>query len=204
MFAVYSPEGTGFEFSVNALWQTVDLRLERGYLQGGVERTSTGTTDAEVFGLSGRAQWTTAVTDDVSLTPFAEYLWQSVHMDGYSESEGPTLASFDSRDDQSNLTRLGLQADWNLFDSANTWAWLAWNHRFEDESAALTGSTTGIASFHRQGSPLDQNWGDMGVGASWQLTERLSATTSLGYAFGCSDYTVPDLTATVGLNWRIW
>ena len=203
-FVVYSPDGTGLEFRVAAIWQTVDLDLKRGYANGAGSATSSGDTDAEVFGLSGRAQWTRIVTDSLALTPFAEYTWQNTHIGGYSESGGPFPASYDSRDETSNSIRTGLRADVALFDKVGTWAWLAWDHRFEDKSSGLGGTATGLGAFSYAGSKLDQDWADAGVGASWDITERLSANSSLGVALGCDDDSVPDLTATMGFSYQLW
>nr|WP_321257234.1 autotransporter outer membrane beta-barrel domain-containing protein [uncultured Pseudodesulfovibrio sp.] len=204
VFAVYSPEQTGFEFRLSALWQSVALDLTRGYANGAGSATSSGSTDANVFGLSGRVQWTKNMTDSFDLTPFAEYTWQTTHIDSYSESDGPFPASFDSRTETSNSIRAGLRADAAIFDKVGTWAWLAWDHRFEDSSAGMGGSTIGLGAFTYPGAKLDQDWADAGVGASWDITERLEATSSLGFAMGCDDETVPDLTATMGLSYQLW
>nr|WP_287410450.1 autotransporter domain-containing protein [Pseudodesulfovibrio sp.] len=204
VFAVYSPEQTGFEFRLSALWQSVALDLTRGYANGAGSATSSGSTDANVFGLSGRVQWTKNMTDSFDLTPFAEYTWQTTHIDSYSESGGPFPASFESRTETSNSIRAGLRADAALFDKVGTWAWLAWDHRFEDSSAGMGGSTIGLGAFTYPGAKLDQDWADAGVGASWDITERLEATSSLGFAMGCDDETVPDLTATMGLSYQLW
>ncbi|MBU1002452.1 MAG: autotransporter domain-containing protein [Proteobacteria bacterium] len=204
VFAVYSPQGTGLEFSVSALWQTVDLELTRGYMNGAGSATSSGNADAEVFGLSGRVQWTKDVNETLALTPFGEYTWQSVHIDSYTESDGPFPASFDSRNEESNSIRTGLRADVALFDKVGTWVWAAWDHRFEDTSSAMGGTTTGLGAFSYAGSKLDQDWADLGVGASWQLSERMTANASLGAAMGCDDDSVSDLTASVGFTYQLW
>ncbi|WP_419786487.1 autotransporter domain-containing protein [Pseudodesulfovibrio sp.] len=203
-FVAYSPEDTGLEFRLSGLWQTVDLDLRRGYANGTGYATSKGSTNADVFGLSGRVQWTRGVTDYLALTPFAEYTWQTTHIDGYSESGGPFPASFNSRDETSNSLRTGLRADAAILDNVETWAWAAWDHRFEDKSSGLGGSTLGLGSFTYGGNKVDQDWADVGIGASWDVTERLSANTSLGFALGCDDETMSDLTATVGLSYQIW
>ncbi|WP_207263240.1 autotransporter outer membrane beta-barrel domain-containing protein [Desulfovibrio sp. Huiquan2017] len=203
-FVVYAPDGTGLEFRVAAIWQTVNLDLKRGYANGAGSATSSGHTNAEVFGLSGRAQWTRSVTNSFALTPFAEYTWQNTHIDGYSESGGPFPASYDSRDETSNSIRTGLRTDVALFDKVGTWAWLAWDHRFEDKSSGMGGTATGLGAFSYAGSKLDQDWADAGMGASWDITERLSANSSLAFALGCDDDSVPDLTATMGFSFQIW
>jgi uncharacterized protein YhjY with autotransporter beta-barrel domain len=203
-FVAYSPEGTGLEFRISGLWQTVDLDLRRGYANGAGYATSKGSTNADVFGLSGRVQWTRAVTDQLALTPFAEYTWQTTHIDGYSESGGPFPASFDSRDETSNSLRTGLRADAALLDKVATWAWIAWDHRFEDKSSGLGGTALGLGSFSYAGSRVDQDWADTGVGASWDVTERLSANTSLGFALGCDDDTMSDLNVTLGFSYQLW
>ncbi|MEF2145982.1 MAG: autotransporter domain-containing protein [Desulfovibrionaceae bacterium] len=204
VFAVYTPEGTGFEFRVSALWQSVNLDLTRGYANGAGSASSEGSTDADVFGLSGRVQWTESVTDHLYLTPFAEYTWQDTQIDGYAESGGPFPASFDSRSETSNSIRTGLRADVNLFDEVGTWAWLAWDHRFEDTSSGMGGTATGMGAFAYPGAKLDQDWAEAGLGASWDITERLSASSSLGVAIGCDDDSASDLTATFGFNYRLW
>lgn len=68
-FVTYIPENTDLEFRVSAMWQTVSLDLKRGYANGAGSATSEGSTDADVFGLSGRVQWTGRATDTVALTP---------------------------------------------------------------------------------------------------------------------------------------
>ncbi|WP_319583380.1 autotransporter domain-containing protein [uncultured Pseudodesulfovibrio sp.] len=203
-FVAYTPEGTGLEFRVSGLWQTVDLDLKRGYANGAGSATSKGSTNADVFGLSGRVQWTRDVTDQLALTPFAEYTWQTTHIDGYSESGGPFPASFDSRNETSNSLRAGLRADAALLDKVATWAWIAWDHRFEDKSSGLGGTSLGLGSFTYAGSRVDQDWADTGLGASWDVTERLSANTTLGFALGCDDDTMSDLNVTLGFSYQLW
>ena len=203
-FVAYSPEDTGLEFRLSSLWQTVNLDLKRGYINGASYATSEGSTNADIFGLSGRVQWTKGVTDYLDLTPFAEYTWQTTHIDGYSESGGPFPASFDSRDETSNSLRSGLRADAALIDKVDTWAWIAWDHRFEDKSSGLGGTATGLGAFSYAGAKVDQDWADVGVGASWDISERLSANTALGFALGCDDETMSDVTATVGFSYQLW
>ncbi|WP_319583379.1 autotransporter outer membrane beta-barrel domain-containing protein [uncultured Pseudodesulfovibrio sp.] len=203
-FVAYTPEGTGLEFRVSGLWQTVDLDLKRGYANGAGSATSKGSTNADVFGLSGRVQWARNWTDQLALTPFAEYTWQTTHIDGYSESGGPFPASFDSRNETSNSLRAGLRADASLLDKVATWAWIAWDHRFEDKSSGLGGTSLGLGSFTYAGSRVDQDWADTGLGASWDVTERLSANTALGFALGCDDDTMSDLNVTLGFSYQLW
>lgn len=204
VFVVYSPERTGLEFRAAALWQSVDLHLKRGYANGAGTATSTGDADAEVLGLTGRVQWTRAVSDNFALTPFAEYAWQSMHVGGYSESGGPFPASFDARNDESNSVRLGLRGDVGLTANVGAWAWAAWDHRFEDKSSGLGGTVTGLGKFSYEGGKVDQDWGDAGVGVNWKVNDRLTMTSSLGAAIGCDDDTIPGVTASVGFNYQLW
>ena len=203
-FVTYSPEGTGFEFRVSSLWQSVDLDLTRGYMNGAGYATSSGSTEAEVFSLSGQVQWTGNISETLSLTPFIEYTWQTTRVDAYTESGGPFPANFDSRDENSNLIRTGLRADVALIDKLDTWVWGAWNHRLEDTSTGMSGSATGIGAFAYPGAPIDQDWADVGIGAGWSITDRLSASTSLGFAVGCDDNSVSDTTLSAGLSYQLW
>ncbi|SOB59999.1 putative extracellular repeat, HAF family [Pseudodesulfovibrio profundus] len=203
-FVTYSPEGTRFEFRVSSLWQSVDLDLTRGYMNGAGYATSSGSTEAEVFSLSGQVQWTGNISETLSLTPFIEYTWQTTRVDAYTESGGPFPAKFDSREEYSNLIRTGLRADVALIDKLDTWVWGAWNHRLEDSSTGMSGSATGIGAFAYPGAPIDQDWADVGVGAAWSITDRLSASTSLGFAVGCDDNSVSDTTLSAGLSYQLW
>lgn len=204
VFVGWAPAGTGLDFSLSALWQSADLRLERGYMNGAGSASSTGSTDAELFGVMARAQWSRELTESLALTPFVEYAWQTVHMQGYDETDGPFPASYDSRDEDSNTARLGLQLGWALTEKVTAWTWGAWNHRFEGSSGAMSGTVLGLGAFDFEGSNADRDWADVGVGASWQLTERLSVSSRLGVALGCDDDSLADMTATMGLTWRIW
>ena len=203
-FVTYSPEGSRFEFRVSSLWQSVDLDLTRGYMNGAGYATSSGSTEAEVFSLSGQVQWTANISETLSLTPFIEYTWQTTRVDAYTESGGPFPANFDSRDENSNLIRTGLRADVALIDKLDTWVWGAWNHRLEDTSTGMSGSATGIGAFAYPGAPIDQDWADVGIGAGWSITDRLSASTSLGFAVGCDDNSVSDTTLSAGLSYQLW
>lgn len=78
-------------------------------MNGAGYATSPGSTEAEVFSLSGQVQWTGNISETLSLTPFIEYTWQTTHVDAYTESDGPFPASFDNRDENSNLIRTGLR-----------------------------------------------------------------------------------------------
>ena len=203
-FVGWAPAGTGLDFSLSALWQGADLRLERGYMNGAGSVSSTGTTEAELFGVMARAQWTRSLTGSLALMPFAEYAWQTVHLRGYTEGDGPFPARYDSRDEDSNTVRLGLQLGWTLSERVTAWTWGALNHRFEGSSGAMSGTMLGLGRFDFEGSRTDQDWADVGLGASWRLTERLSVSSRLGVVLGCDDDSLPDMTATVGLTWRIW
>lgn len=62
----------------------------------------------------------------------------------------------------------------------------------------------GVHQFPHTKSATGVYWGPLQYGASGEVTDRLSATPSLGFALGCDDNSVPDLTATVRLNYQIW
>jgi outer membrane autotransporter protein len=154
--------------------------------------------------LSRRAQWTRDVTASLALTPFAEYTWQNTHIGSYSESDGPFPASFESRTETSKSIRTGLRADLDLFKDVGAWAWAAWDHRFEGTSSGMGGITTGLGAFSAPGARLDKDWADAGVGADWKISERMTASSSLGFALGCDDDSVPDLTVGAGFNYQLW
>jgi len=199
----YAPEAAGLRLEGGGTWHYIDMDLKRGYANGAGSSQSSGTTHAQAFGLYGRIGWAVPIANRFALQPFAQYNWQRVKIDGYTETGGPFPASYDTRTDTSNKVRLGLEGQYAYNESLNFWTWAAWDHRLESKGSSMSGSLTGLYAFNYGGGTIDQNWGDAGVGAKWRPYEGFETFSRLGFGIDSQDNTEPDLALTVGLGWDI-
>ncbi len=203
VFVAYAPEAYGLRLEGGGTWHYIDMDLKRGYQNAGGSAQSSGSTQAQAFGLYGRVGWAFPVASRVALQPFAQYNWQRVKIDGYTESGGPFPARFDSRTDTSNRARLGLEAQYACNESLNLWTWAAWSHRFESKGASMGGQLTGLYAFNYGGGAVDQNWGDAGVGAKWRPYEGFETFSRLSFGIDSQHNAEPDIALTIGLGWDI-
>ena len=198
-----APETHGLRAQAGAIWHYIDMDLKRGYKNGAGSAQSDGTTQGYVFGLNGRLGWAFPVAERVTLQPFVQYNWQHVKINNYTESGGPFPASFDSRTDTMNRARLGLEAQYAHNESLDFWTWASWSHRFENKGSSMGGSLIGLNAFNYGGEPIDQNWGDAGVGLKWRPYDDFETFSRLGFGLDSQHNAEPDLALTIGLGWDI-
>ncbi len=203
VFVAYAPDTHGLRVETGGSWSYLDLNLKRGYQNGASSAQSSGTTHGQALGLYGRIGWVFPVVDRFSLQPFAQYNWQRVEINGYTESGGPFPATYDKREESINRTRLGLQSQYAYNQAWDFWAWAAWDHRFESTGSSMSGSLVGLQAFNYGGGPVDQNWGDAGVGAKWRPYEGFETFSRLGFGLDSQYNAEPDLALTVGLGWDL-
>jgi len=202
-FVAYAPEATGIRLEGGGTWHYIDMDLKRGYANGAASVQSSGSTQAHAIGLYGRIGWAFPVAESFALQPFAQYNFQRVKIDGYTESGGPFPASYDSCVDTNNRARLGLEGQYAYNKDVDLWAWAAWDHSFESRGAAMSGQLTGLYAFNYGGGTVDQNWGDAGVGAKWRPSEGFETFTRLGFGIDSQDNAEPDLALSIGFGWDI-
>lgn len=201
VFLAYAPETTGWRTEIGGLVQYTELDLKRGYVNGAGTSTSMGNTDAMVYGLSGRIGYAVALTDKLMVEPFGQYLWNRVNINGYTEKNGPFPASFDPQSEDINKTRAGAEVSYALNSKVTLTASGAWVHRFEDRSAAMSGTLTGVSSFNYAGNIVDKDWGEASVGAKWKLGGGMETFVRVGNSFEKKNSGESDLNATAGLSW---
>lgn len=200
-FLAYAPARTGLRTEIGGMIQYTELDLKRGYVNGGGTSTSMGNTDAMIYGLSGRAGYAVAVTDKFTVEPFGQYLWNQINIHGYTEKNGPFPATFDKQTEYINKTRAGMEFSYALTPSVELTASGAWVHRFEDRSAAMSGTLTGISAFSYNGNIVDKDWGEASVGAKWTMDSGAEAFVRVGNSYEKKDSGESDLNATAGLSW---
>lgn len=165
-------------------WGDSDVR--RGYINGGALNSSKGNTDTETYGVRARLEWLDAKEiAGVQLSPYADVSYVKSHMDGYTEKNGPTNATFNSRNDDNTTFRLGFNA---MRPISGTHFNLVGNleaaHATSDDSGSISGAIAGTA-FNVASIKVQDNWVKAGVGAEGTIgkgkgTLMLNGTTSSG------------------------
>jgi Autotransporter protein or domain, integral membrane beta-barrel involved in protein secretion len=203
VFLAYAPEKTGWRTEIGGMLQYTELDLKRGYINGAGTSTSMGNTDAMVYGLSGRVGYAVPLTDRLMVEPFGQYLWNRININSYTEKNGPFPASFDKQSEDINKTRAGAEFSYALNAKVTLTASGAWVHRFEDRSAAMGGTLTGVSAFNYAGNLVDKDWGEASVGAKWKLDAGTEAFVRVGNSFEKKGSGESDLNAVAGLSWPL-
>ncbi|MFW5489107.1 MAG: autotransporter outer membrane beta-barrel domain-containing protein [Desulfovibrio sp.] len=202
IFFTYSPATYGLRLEGGGMWHYLDMDLERGYQNGASLSQSKRSTQGQAFSLFGRIGWAFPIVESITLQPFAQYNWEQIDIDSYTESGGPFPAHFDSRTEYVNQARLGLEVQYACNENLDLWTWAAWSHRFEDEGVSMSGQLTGLFAFNYGGVSIDQDWGDAGVGVKWRpWGDGFETFSRLGFGIDSQDDTEPDVALTVGLSW---
>jgi uncharacterized protein YhjY with autotransporter beta-barrel domain len=173
---------------VNGL--TLKGDIDRGYLNGSGLASSSGSTTANGYGLTGRVGWTfDRLLPKTQVTPFVSYTYSTIHFNGYTETTGVFPAQFDGFTDNAQTSRLG--ADGRYTFARDTWLWgtLAWAHRLDGgKGADITGTLIGLFSLTTPGASVAQDWAEATVGIrlpAWKngaLTASLTASIPAAYA----------------------
>ena len=162
--------------------------------------TSSGSGNGWGYGFMGHLGWVFELHEKVTLQPFAEYSWQRTKTPDYEESGGPFPAYYDSHNFSQNITRLGLDLQWDITPTFNVQTWLAWNHRFESEGPASSGGIIGWQPFYFTGAELKQNWGDTGIGFRWRFLENTTLGFRVGFGIDNKDSGLPDIMSSMTLS----
>jgi probable HAF family extracellular repeat protein len=149
-------------------WGKADLR--RGYMNAGSQDTSTGRPEVDAWGLRARLDWDSAyVLADASLTPYADLVYSKSRMNGYTETGGGFPAHFDARKDIATELRLGINVLKPLGSGLNLLGTLEVAHRFEKDTARISGQVTGLFRFDIAGEKVERDWLRLGMGAEGKL-----------------------------------
>jgi hypothetical protein len=142
------------------------LTVTRGYLNGGVMDYSMGEADLDTWAAKLRLDWLNAATiNDWNLTPYASLTYAHAKLDAYTETGGGFPASFNSTSDHSTVIRAGVDGVHALNDNIRLLARAEAAYRFEDETAATSGTITGLSGFSFEGQDTNQFWLRGGLGA---------------------------------------
>jgi probable HAF family extracellular repeat protein len=156
--------------TVGAYYAPGKLSVTRGYLNGGVMDYSMGEADLDTWAAKLRLDWLNAATlNDWNLTPYASLTYAHSKLEAYSETGGGFPASFDAVKEHSTVVRAGVDGVHRLDNNIRLLARAEAAYRFEDETAATSGTITGLSGFNFAGQNTNQFWLRGGLGAEMDV-----------------------------------
>jgi probable HAF family extracellular repeat protein len=146
------------------------LSVTRGYLNGGVMDYSHGEADLDTWGAKLRFDWLNAFSaNDWNFTPYASLTYTRSKIDAYTETGGGFPASFNEVKDHNTVLRIGLDGVHSLTNDIRLLTRAEAAYRFENETAATSGSITGLSGFSFDGQETNQFWLRGGLGAEMDV-----------------------------------
>ena len=164
--------------------------IERRMSIGTMQRTETGKADGSHLGGGLTGGWWFDLADKLQTGPFATLDWQTVKVNGYSESGADSSAMWFGRQQRDSLlSTLGwrLRGQWQVNNLLmSPYVELGWNHDSRaDQRMVSAGLTSMNGTFALPGFSPDKSWGTASLGLSAQLTP--SVQSWIGYSGRFSD-----------------
>jgi outer membrane lipase/esterase len=118
--------------------------------------------------------------NNIRTGPFANIDWQTVKLDGYSESgDDSTAMSFGSQHRDSLISTLGWRLQGSFGSGSIAWspyAELAWNHDTKADQREVTAGLVSMpGTFSLLGYTPDKSWGTADIGLNAKFSENVSA-----------------------------
>jgi outer membrane lipase/esterase len=152
--------------------------INRVFMVGDYRTHEAGKTDGSYMGLGLHGGYWFDV-GSFKTGPYANFEYQNIRIDGYSESGNDATAMWFGRQERNALiSTLGwrLQGHWqyNSMDLA-PFVELGWNHDSRASTDMVTAGLNSLnGSFEMAGFTPDKNWGSANVGLTTQFTPNLS------------------------------
>jgi probable HAF family extracellular repeat protein len=189
---------SGWRIYGTATVQSLNLDMDRNYINGSGIDGSTGETDGIGFAGAVQLGYALPVSQTVSLMPYASIDASRTRMDGYSETGGAFPATFSKQTATVINGHLGVEASYQATSNFTLKGRTAWGHQLESRSNSATATALSITYTlpYEDGAP---NWVETGITANWQVSDRLNMTTDLAGRFGNTGK--PAASVTVGLSY---
>lgn len=189
---------SGWRLYGTATVQSLNLDMERNYLNGGGIDGSTGETDGIGFAGAVQVGYALPVSPSIDVMPYASLDASRTRMDGYSETGGAFPATFSKQTATVINGHLGVEASYQAASNLTLKGRTAWGHQLESRSNSATATALSITYTlpYEDGAP---NWVETGITANWQVSDRLDLTTDLAGRFGNTGE--PAASVTVGLSY---
>ncbi len=158
--------GSNLYVTLGGYFSRTSIDTSRGYLNGAAQDYSKGSTDADTWGGKIRFDWLNAANvANTDITPYAGLSYARTTVDGYSETGGSFPVRYDETSDHSTIARIGADFVRPMSETVRLLAKTEMSYQFEDQSAATSGTLTGINDFSIEGQDLKQVWVRGGIGA---------------------------------------
>lgn len=201
VFVSHRRPDSPYEVDIAAVARSLDLDINRGYLNALSPASSRGETDGASYGALLRLGYSIIHTPLRRLTPFAEFAVVSTDIDGYSEKTGPFPAKFGDISDESGRLRLGLELRGAVTTGLEGWTWAAWTHRFDDDGSGVRVNIGDFLTFNTKGIEFDNDGVEVGAGLKWGVRHDMNAFATAAGNFGADSE--PEFAGRVGLSMRI-
>jgi probable HAF family extracellular repeat protein len=171
----------GLQWLAGVTGLTLAGNVDRGYLNGSSLVSSSGSTTANGYGLTGRVGWTfDRALPKTQVTPFVSYTYSTIHFGGYTESSGPFPAQLNGFTDNAQTSRLGADARYTFAPGQWLWSTLAWAHRLDGgKGADITGTLIGLFGLTAPGASVAQDWAEATAGIRLPFWKNGAVTASI-------------------------
>lgn len=158
------PAGTPLLLSLTGYYADWDVDIARAYQNAASIDISHGKTDARVWAIRGRIDWSNLIGwQDGGFSPYAAFSHARVTMDGFTETGGGFPVAMNRAVSDYDESRLGGRATVPLAKSVKLILSGEWAHRFQSGQPAIGGSIIGIGGFALNAPRSAQDWGRAGM-----------------------------------------
>lgn len=158
------PAGTPLLVSLTGYYADWNVDIARAYQNAASIDISRGKTDARVWAIRGRIDWSNLIGwRDGGFSPYAAFSHARVTMDGFTETGGGFPVAMNRAVSDYDESRLGGRATVPLADSVRLILSGEWAHRFKSGQPAIGGSIIGIGGFALAAPRSAQDWGRAGA-----------------------------------------
>lgn len=162
--------GSNLYLTLGGYLGRTNIDTQRGYMNGTIQDSSEGSTNADTWAAKIRLDWLNAATvAKTEITPYIGLSYARTTVDAYTEHSGSFPVSYDETSDHQTIARLGADFVRPMSETVRLLAKTEVSYQFEDKAATTTGTLTGISDFSIDGAELKQLWLRGGVGAEIDL-----------------------------------
>lgn len=146
------------------------LDIRRAYLNAGSTDFSKGSSTGTVLNLRARIDWKdAAVWQGIAFTPYLDHLHTESWMEAYTESGGGFPASWESRHQHDDVSRLGIDAAKALTREVTLIASYEQSRNWREKGSGASGQVLGLSNFNLSGQPITQNSSRFSLGATHRV-----------------------------------
>lgn len=175
----YEPEDHSLRFYSGLSASRLSIDSFRTYLNGIAPVGSEGERRGNNYGGLFQTGWEFSLIG-ITLTPFAGYQFNVFDLGALEEKTGPVPVTFDAFSDTTHISRLGTKIDNWIGGKTALTGELSWAHLYGNGESLVRGSIPILNSDFAFVIPGEnRDWGELNLGVSSRLDERLTVSASL-------------------------